>query len=163
MSGATRPDIRRLRDSDVASLRRLICDTINVSYAPVYPPRAVTFFKDFHGEPRITERARLGTVLVIEQAGDLIATGSLVDDEIFAVFVRPDHQRAGLGQALMSALEDRARASGVTESVLSVSLPSRRFYEALGYEMVQSCSRDLGEGQRLDFWKARKRLLPAEA
>ncbi len=163
MSGATRPDIRRLRDSDVASLRRLICDTINVSYAPVYPPRAVTFFKDFHGEPRITERARLGTVLVIEQAGDLIATGSLVDDEIFAVFVRPDHQRAGLGQALMSALEDRARASGVTESVLSVSLPSRRFYEALGYEMVQSCSRDLGEGQRLDFWKAKKRLVLEQA
>ncbi|MDJ0895338.1 MAG: GNAT family N-acetyltransferase [Alphaproteobacteria bacterium] len=163
MSGPAKPSIRRLRDSDIPSLRRLICHTINVSYARAYPPRAVEFFKDFHAEGKITERGELGTVLVVEQDGDLIATGSLVDDEIFAVFVRPDHQQAGLGKALMRTLEDQARASGVTESVLSVSLPSKRFYEGIGYEMVEACSRDLGDGQRLDFWKARKRLMPQDA
>jgi hypothetical protein len=41
---------------------------------------------------------------------------------------------------------------------LSVSLPSRRFYEALGYEIVEERSIDVGEGQRLDFWQAHKAL-----
>ena len=36
------------------------------------------------------------------------------------------------------------------------------FYEGLGYEMVEEKSKDVGEGQRLDFWKARKFLLPIQ-
>ena len=154
--------IRRLKESDIVYLRKLIGDTIIVSYGHVYPPRAVEFFKDFHAAPKILERGRLGTVLVVEENGELIATGSLVDGEIFAVFVHPDYQQAGLGKALMNALEDQARAAGVTESVLSVSLPSKQFYEGLGYELIQQYSRDLGDGQYLDFWKARKRLSPLE-
>ena len=150
--------IRLLEESDVAALRRLICETIDTSYAPVYPPKALDFFKTFHAEEIILERAQRGTVLVAEADGDLIATGSLLDGEIFAVFVHPDRQGAGLGKALMERLEAAARAAGVTESVLSVSLPSKRFYEGLGYDIVEERSRHLGEGQRLDFWKARKRL-----
>lgn len=151
--------IRPFEDADVVPLRRLICETIDTSYAPVYPPKALDFFKAFHAEEKVRERARHGTVLVAEADGDLIATGSLLDGEIFAVFVHPDRQGAGLGKALMARLEEDACAAGVTESVLSVSLPSKRFYEGLGYEIVEERSRDLGNGQRLDFWKAKKRLV----
>ena len=58
----------------------------------------------------------------------------------------------------MKRLEGQAQADGATESVLSVSLPSRRFYESLGYEIVEACSKNVGNGQRLDFWKAKKKL-----
>ncbi len=152
--------IRPFEEADVAALRRLICETIDISYAPVYPPKALDFFKGFHAEEKVLERAERGSVLVAEAGGDLIATGSLLDGEIFAVFVHPDRQGAGLGKALMERLEADARTAGVTESVLSVSLPSKRFYEGLGYEIVEERSRDLGNGQSLDFWKAKKRLLP---
>jgi hypothetical protein len=37
----------------------------------------------------------------------------------------------------MKALENEARASGVTEIGLSISLPSKRFYESLGYKVVR--------------------------
>ena len=150
--------IRAFEESDVAALRRLICDTIDVSYAPVYPPKALDFFKAFHAEEKVRERAQRGTVLVTEANGALIATGSLLEGEIFAVFVHPGRQGEGLGKALMERLEGDARTAGVTESVLSVSLPSKRFYEGLGYEIIEERSRDLGDGQRLDFWKATKRL-----
>ncbi len=153
-------EIRHFRSSDVESLRLLICQTIDVGYSKAYPPCAAAFFKEFHAEEKIMERGRVGTVLVAARSGELIATGSLVDREIFAVFVHPKHQQAGLGKALMKALEDQARASGARESPLSVSLPSRRFYQGLGYEIVQACSKDLGDGQHLDFWQARKRLVP---
>jgi hypothetical protein len=63
----------------------------------------------------------------------------------------------------MHELEDRAKARGCTESELSVSLPSRGFYESLGYQMLEEGSIDVGEGQHLDFWKARKSLTRQES
>lgn len=156
MSGQS--ELRRFRAGDEAALHRLIGETIDRSYAPVYPPRALDFFKRFHDPETIRQRAGDGTILVIEADGEPVATGSLVDGEIFAVFVDPRRQGEGLGRRLMAALESAAREAGVRESVLSVSLPARAFYEGLGYEITETVSRPLGEGQSLDFWKARKRL-----
>jgi len=124
--------IRKFREPDLCELVRLISETIGISYAEVYPPRAVQFFNDFHSEKKIADRSKTGTTLVVEEDGELVATGSLVDDEILAVFVHPRLQRGGRGKALMNALENEARASGVTEIGLSISLPSKRFYESLG-------------------------------
>ena len=158
MSHSDDVSIRRFRKPDLCQLVRLISETIGISYAEVYPPRAVQFFKDFHSEKKIADRSKTGTTLVVEEDGKLVATGSLVDGEILAVFVHPRLQKGGRGKALMKALENEARASGVTEIGLSISLPSRRFYESLGYKVVEEKSRDLGEGRRLDFWKAVKHL-----
>lgn len=152
--------IRQFQHADLGPLQRLICETIDFSYASVYPPRGVAFFKDFHDERNILERCRAGMTLVAEDDGELIATGSLVNDEILAVFVHPKSQRSGYGKALMSVLEDEARSAGIREARLSVSRPSRRFYEGLGYEIAEACSKNVGDGQRLDFWKAKKRLVP---
>ena len=150
--------IREFRESDLVSVRRLIHQTIDVCYSGVYPPRAVQFFKDFHSEEKIMERHREGKILVVEQDGNVIATGTIVGSDIFGVFVQPEFHRRGHGEALMRELENKAKAGGCTESELSVSLPARGFYERLGYEMLEECSIDVGEGQRLDFWKARKPL-----
>jgi GNAT superfamily N-acetyltransferase len=79
---------------------------------------------------------------------------AVVDGEIVAVFVHPRLQKGGRGKALMKALEHEARASGMAEIGLAISLPSKRFYESLGYKVVEEKSIDVGEGQRLDFWKA---------
>jgi N-acetylglutamate synthase-like GNAT family acetyltransferase len=150
--------IRRFHESDLCRLLRLISETIGISYAEVYPPRAVQFFMDFHSERKIADRSTTGATLVIEEDGELVATGSLVGGEILAVFVHPRLQKGGRGKALMKALENEARANGVTEIGLSISLPSKRFYESLGYKIVEERSRDVGEGQRLNFWKAAKQL-----
>lgn len=158
MSGHNGPKIRKFQEPDIGQLQQLIFDTIDASYSRVYPPRAVQFFKEFHAEHRIIERSRIGTTLVLKENGELVATGSIVESEILAVFVHPRFQQGGRGKALMQDLEEEARQRGVTESELSVSLPSKRFYEGLGYEMVEEKSKDVGEGQRLDFWKARKFL-----
>jgi GNAT superfamily N-acetyltransferase len=148
--------IREFRESDVESIAQLIHHTIDVCYTGVYPQRAVAFFKDFHSRDGILERSKKGTILVAEQNGIVIGTGALVENEIYGVFVEPRMQ--GHGRAIMRALETRAMAKGHREVVLSVSLPSRKFYEGLGYEILQEVHRDVGEGQRLDFWKARKSL-----
>jgi hypothetical protein len=47
-----------------------------------------------------------------------------------------DCKKAVAERRLMKALENEARATGVTEIGLSISLPSKRFYESLGYKRL---------------------------
>lgn len=154
--------IRPFRASDLETVRRLIHHTIDVSYSPVYPPRAVEFFKDFHSEDQIMERHRKGEISVVEKDGKLIGTGSLVGNDVLGVFVHPACQHRGHGKVLMKELEKTAIAKGIDEVQLSVSLPSRRFYESLRYEIIEERKIDVGEGERLEFWEAKKRLVNEE-
>jgi len=89
-----------------------------------------------------------------------VATGAIVGNEVLGVFVRPKEQGRGYGKAMMNELERRAKAKGLMQIVLAVSLPARKFYEALGYDIVQDCSIDVGEGQHLDYWEGRKVIAP---
>ena len=150
--------MRIFRSADLEAVYRLIRTTIESSYVSVYPPRAVQFFKDHHTRDRLLERHAKGEVVVVERDGDLVATGAIVGDHIMAVFVRPQDQRHGLGRRVMNALEDCARAAGRPSAHIDVSLTSRRFYESRGYERMEGCSIDVGEGQRLDYWTAQKDL-----
>ncbi len=158
MDGSQTVVVRRAEERDAPALQRLIHETIDACYTAAYPPRAVEFFKTFHREEQIVERLRSGATLLAEEGDRAIATGSIVGHEILGVFVLPASQGRGWGRAIMAELEGLARADGHGEVSLSVSLPSRRFYETLGYEVVEERSIDVGEEQRLDYWEARKPL-----
>jgi GNAT superfamily N-acetyltransferase len=149
---------RSFDEADLVPVQRLIHHTIDSRYAGVYPPQAVRFFKEFHSLDRILERHAVGEVLVVERDGDVIATGAIVAEEITGVFVHPEFQNRGIGGQLMDRLEDIAWAGGHAAAALSISLPSRRFYESRGYYVVESCSIDVGEKERLDYWAAEKPL-----
>jgi len=155
--------IRQFRASEAGPVCELVHHTIDVSYSPVYPPRAVQFFKDFHSEAKIIERHQKGEILVVEKDGKVIGTGSVVGADILGVFIHPASQHKGYGKSLMQALEDTAVANGISEVVISVSLPSRRFYERLGYEIIENRTIDVGGAQKLDYWEAKKSLIKGES
>jgi N-acetylglutamate synthase-like GNAT family acetyltransferase len=155
--------IRQFRASEAGAVCELVHHTIDVSYSPVYPPRAVQFFKDFHSEAKIIERHQKGEILVVEKDGKVIGTGSVVGADILGVFIHPASQHKGYGKSLMQALEDTAVANGISEVVISVSLPSRRFYERLGYEIIENRTIDVGGAQKLDYWEAKKSLIKGES
>jgi len=158
MPGAFAVMIRRFEPSDLTAVHALITRTIDVAYSGLYPPRAVGYFKDYHSLDSILDRATECEVLVVECDGVLVATGALVEDEICGVFVDPQHQGRGVGSQLMDRLEALARDSGITAARLYISLPSRGFYERRGYEVLEFGSLDVGEGEHLDYWTARKSL-----
>jgi GNAT superfamily N-acetyltransferase len=150
--------MRDFRPADVLPVRQLIHGTIDAAYSGYYPPRAVAYFKLYHSEESILGRSREGEVLVIELDGEIVATGTLGGDEILGVFVDPAYQRRGYGETIVRELERRAKANSCTCCTLNVSLPSRGFYEGLGYQIGEDCSADMGEGQHLDYWVGTKLL-----
>jgi len=150
--------VRPFDASDLAAVHHLIQRTIDACYPVVYPPRAVEFFRAFHAPDAILLRANSGTVLVADDEGDIVATGSLLDGEIGGVFVSPSSQHTGLGARVMDELERIAAASGCDSVRLDVSLPSRGFYEHREYRVLDECSLDVGESEVLTYWRAVKRL-----
>ena len=150
------PVILSIAESDISAIQQLIYRTIDYSYSPVYPPQVLKFFRDFHSMDRISDRCRRGAVLKGVINGGLAATGAFLDGEILGVFVIPEYQRLGLGRSIMLELEKVAVDRGYAQVSLSVSLPSRRFYEGLGYQIVETCSHPVADGACLDYWKAQK-------
>ena len=150
------PVIHSIAEADMSAIQQLIYRTIDYSYSPVYPPQVLAFFRDFHSMDRISDRCRRGVVLKGVMDGGLAATGAFLDGEILGVFVSPDYQRHGLGRSIMLELEKAAGARGYAQVSLSVSLPSRQFYEGLGYRIVETCSHPVADGACLDYWKAQK-------
>jgi GNAT superfamily N-acetyltransferase len=110
--------------------------------------------KKYHSAEIILGRSRRGKILVVEREGTPVANGSITGGEISGVFVDPAFHHAGIGAKLMLALEGRA-----AEIALDVSLPSRGFYERLGYAITAMCAIDVREGEKLDNWQAKKLLV----
>jgi len=71
-------EFRPFTVTDLVPVQRLVHLTIDSSYSGVYPPRAVRFFKEFHSLDRILERNAEGEVIVVEQDGEIVATGTIV-------------------------------------------------------------------------------------
>jgi GNAT superfamily N-acetyltransferase len=65
--------------------------------------------------------------------------------EIRLCYVAPGRQRAGMGRALLGALEAVARARGLQKVVLKSTVGARAFYESNGYvpsgDPVSGCGR----------------------
>ena len=150
--------IRTFKKTEVSQLHEMIHETIDVSYPPYYSDRAVQFFKEYHSEANIIKRSQHGELIIIENEGEILATGSLVGNEILGVFVLPNRQRGGLGKQIMLELESRAKKKGISEINLDVSLPSRKFYEKLNYEISEPHQINVGEGQQLEYWQGKKKI-----
>jgi GNAT superfamily N-acetyltransferase len=98
-------------------------------------------------EARLEGRLDDGTRILVAERGGRVAgfvlDGPCRDDdavpgtgEVWALYVDPDHWRAGVGRALVEASLARLRADGfgeVTVWTLAESPRNLRFYEALGF------------------------------
>ena len=142
----------------MAALKSLIHRTIALCYPGHYCAEAVRFFMNYHNEEAIRRDAREGCVVVLERAGRIVGTGTLVGDEIKRVFVDPAAQRLGAGRRIMQYLEDKAHSSRVATIKLDASLPSKAFYDKLGYDTVEKTFLPVENARRLDFFKMRKIL-----
>ncbi len=150
--------LRRFRPGDLENVSRLVTGTIEVSYAESYPREAIDYFLEYHTVEQILADADRGCTFVIEPGGRIAGTGTLLGTTIKRVFVHPSRQRRGYGALLMHALESEALRRGIRRVDLSASLPSKRFYDRLGYATECKDYIPVGNGKRLDYYAMAKTL-----
>ena len=76
--------------------------------------------------------------------------------QIWAIYVDPDAQGQGVGQALMANAEALLRDQGHARFTLDASLSSLAFYERCGYQAVARQKRPTAGGLELTAWKMEK-------
>jgi putative acetyltransferase len=77
----------------------------------------------------------MSETIVCEIDGTVVGFLSLVGNEVGGIFIAPEHQRSGIGRALM----DTARSSRpyLELSVFEANLGARHFYEDYGFVLVR--------------------------
>ena len=97
----------------------------------------------------------------MEKNNRVIGTGTIIDDHIMRVFVNPKFQKRGFGKLIMSKLEEKATSSGVNKVKLDASLPSKKFYDSLGYKLCEKTYVKLENNKKLYYYKMSKALTKA--
>ena len=77
------------------------------------------------------------------------------------VFVVPEFQKLGFGKLIMHNLEEKALSTAITAVTLDASLPSKRFYDSLGYVTLEETFLEVENGKKLDYYKMEKSLTKA--
>ncbi len=149
---------RVFRPSDLAALKSLVQTTIDACYPQVYPKEAVQYFKNSHSNEKILKNAKEGYTILLLKDTRIVGTGTIVGEDIKRVFVDPSFQRRGFGKLIMRKLEERAVSTGIDVVKLDASLPSKVFYDGLGYVTLEKAFRDVGNNEKLDFYKMEKTL-----
>jgi GNAT superfamily N-acetyltransferase len=150
--------MREFQRADLAALKSLVHKTIAMCYPSHYCREAVRFFVNYHDEEAILRDAEKGHTIVLDKAGRILGTGTVVGDEIKRVFVDPTFQRQGFGRRIVQHLEEAAALQGAKTVKLDASLPSKAFYDRLGYATVEAAFLPVENGRRLDFFKMQKAL-----
>jgi GNAT superfamily N-acetyltransferase len=150
--------IRKFNFSDLDTVRGLIQNTVDVCYSDVYSKEAVRFFKDWHCDENVLKDANEGHTIVLEKDCRVIGTGTFVGNEIKRLFVEPAFQKNGFGKILMQELEKKAFLADVGNVKLDASLPSKKFYDSLGYVTLEETFLEVENGKKLEYYKMEKSL-----
>ena len=151
--------IRKFESADLGIVKKLIDETIDVCYSDVYPKEAIKFFKEHHCQEDILKSAKEGHTIVLERDGRIIGTGTIIDDHVRRVFVTPEYQKCGYGKVIMQKLEEKALSAGISIVTLCASIPSKEFYDSLGYVTLEETFLEVENGKKLDYYKMQKSLI----
>lgn len=151
-------DIKEYSIDDLDDLYRLVQETIATSYSVVYPPEAVDAFVKYHSRDQMQRDAEEGYTVILRVDDKIIGTGTLLETSIKRVFIHPSYQGKGYGKVVMTMLEKKAVAQGVSTLDLAASLVSKQFYNSLGYTGDKKDFVPVGNGEKLFFYPMTKTL-----
>ena len=114
------------------AVKHITHTTIKKIYPLYYPKGVVDFFLQCHNINNLKACISGRQVFILEQDGVFAATGSIMANEIYRMYVLPEYQGNGLGSMLMDFLERKLFADFSVIS-LEASLPAFDFYFKRGY------------------------------
>jgi GNAT superfamily N-acetyltransferase len=150
--------IRNYNKKDLERLKFIVHTTVEKAYTGIYPQEAVEYFLNLHSKENMEEDIPKGFTFMLELEGEIIASGSIVGNEIKRVFVLPEYQGRGYGKKIMARIEKIALRNGIRRVELCASLPSKDFYLALGYEIVRFTHLLVNNNKKLEYYDMEKYL-----
>ena len=152
--------IRRATDQDRQGIWNVHLRAIREVCSGSYSEQQVTAWANLLSPASYVAVVRERVLLVSEDAGCITGFGQLnqASGEVEAVYVLPDRQREGIGEALLRSLEEEARAAGFTKLSLSATLNAVPFYERCGYTREAPTVHRLANGIDLPCVRMSKEL-----
>ena len=144
--------------ADVATVKRIVRETIEAVYPRYYPRGAVEYFLAYHSDENIAKDIAAGkTYLLVGENGEAAGTVSVDGADIGRLFVLPERQGKGFGGALLSFAEEKV-AEKYSEATLSSSLPAKAIYMKKGYIFADYTALETPKGDFLCFDTMKKEL-----
>lgn len=143
---------------DLEAVKKLIDDTIEISYLEYPEEYRKHMMEDHHSKKRILNEAREGYTLVLEYNGTIIGTGTLLRSNILGVFIHPSHQRKGFGKLIMQKLEEQAILNGENIIILTSTPISHRFFESINYTILEEHYFMAGTDKKFWYYRMTKEV-----
>ena len=133
--------IRRFVPADADAVSEVIIRTIRISNTKDYPEDLMEELVRTETPDKILERASWTHTYVVEDDGNIIATGAigpywgkLDESSLFTIFVLPEYQGKGIGKMIISALEQDEYALRANRIEIPASITGLPFYKKMGYD-----------------------------
>jgi putative acetyltransferase len=155
-----RVEIRAYEPSDVADTLAVFTAAITQTAADDYSPEQIrAWAKPGQRDLSAWHAAMNARGSVVAMVDDAVVGFSDVDRHgyIDMMFVSPHHARQGVARELLSCVEHRARAAGLSELTSDVSITARPFFERFGFAVVAE-QRPMKDGVELTNYRMRKQL-----
>jgi len=153
--------IREFKEDDLEAVHKLVIKVVDTCYQGVYPAGALVLYKNFHCRENILNDTRSGYCVVAENSGEIVGTGTLLNDWVRRVYVDPDYQKAGIGGMIYQSLEKRALEIQVPHLRLSASLIAREFWESQNFVFMREENIPTPNDEKLSFYLMSK-VLPVK-
>ena len=149
LSGVTRSEepkelvvinLRAYRPDDASSLLELFRDTIRRVNSQHYSPEQIRAWASDDIDLAIWAARFTGRfVVVAEEAGRPVGFAELeFNGHVDRVYVSADHQRRGIGQALMDEVLLEAKRLGLVRLFVEAILTALPFFETQGFSVITS-------------------------
>lgn len=130
--------LRDYQPGEAAALARLFYDSVHGVCLGDYTQEQVDVWADGTADPAVWERSFLQhRTLVARLGGEIVGFADLDGNYLDRLYVHRDFQRRGVAKALVSALEELAKAQGETRMTVHASITARGFFEKRGWQVVK--------------------------
>ncbi len=121
--------------NNLEQVYELVQETIKAVYPKYYLPEIVEMFSEYHCKEHVLQDISARNTYILLREDVIVGTGTIQENHITRVYVRPKFQGKGYGTYIMNQLEMLISKNYDTIDI-DASLPACRLYQRLGYTTV---------------------------
>lgn len=130
--------LRRYKSQDCRELIKLFQDTVRTINASDYTKLQLEVWATGNEDIVSWDRSfKESCTIIAEEAGMIVGFGDMNSDGYLdRLYVHKDHQRKGIADDIVKALEKEVAANDITAFTTFSSITARPFFEKMGYKVV---------------------------